>query len=526
MALRVYVIFVLGLFTSAEATAARLFIPMDARQQTNHLKAYGIAFAALKNNKPVYWLLNYKGGSFVMDDTPELETLCTQRGVAFKKISNADYAAITKKIKDAHFNGEIIKLEKAPKIAVYTPLNKEPWDDAVTLALTYAEIPFDKLYVNEVLAGDLDKYDWLHLHHEDFTGQYGKFWAQYRNASWYINDKNSEEAMAASNGFKKVSQMQLAVVKKIRDFVGAGGNMFAMCSATDTYDIALAAEGTDICDTPFDGDKMAANAQSQLNYSKCFAFRDFMLSTNEMEYEYSNIDNTNFRHVLRDSDKFVLAAFPAKFDPGAAMLCQNHTDTIKGFMGQTTAFRKEVIKPGVLVLGDFAKANEARYIHGEYGDGTWTFYGGHDPEDYMHSINNPPTDLSRHPNSPGYRLILNNVLFPAAKKKFIQTVVLGDTASTKPVKKNTDEPARVLTFAERVKITPNPSKDELLISVIPVAGDVNEIKSVVIVTGSGAEVYNRKFSGADHVVVNLNDLPSGMFLIKVNGEFAGKVVKN
>ncbi len=524
MELRLFVIFVLSLCASAGARAGKLFIPMDAHRQTNHLKAYGIAFASLRNNKPVYWLLNYKGGSFVMDDTPDLEALCIQRGVAYKKITNADYAAITKKIKDPHFNGEIIKLEKAPKIAVYTPLNKEPWDDAVTLALTYAEIPFDKLYADEVLAGGLDKYDWLHLHHEDFTGQYGKFWGLYRNASWYINDKSAAEATAARRGFKKVSQMQLAVVKKIRDFVATGGNLFAMCSATDTYDIALAAEGTDICDTPFDGDKMDPKAQSKLDFTKCFAFRDFIISTNPMEYEYSTIDNTNFRHVMKDSDYFRLISFPAKFDPGAAMLCQNHTDTVKGFMGQTTAFRKEVIKPGVLILGDFAKVNEARYIHGEYGDGTWTFYGGHDPEDYQHSINNPPTDLRLHPNSPGYRLILNNVLSPAAKKKFIQTVVLGDTARAKPVKKNDEELAHVQTFAERVKITPNPSKDELLISVVPLPGGINDIKTVVILTGAGAEVYNRKFN-AEQVTVNLNDLPSGMFLIKVNGEFAGKVVK-
>ncbi len=525
IALRLFVIFVLGMLASAGARAGKLFIPMDATRQTNHLKAYGIAFAALRENKPVYWLLNYKGGSFVMDDTRELEALCTQRRVAFKKITTADYDAIKKKIKGPNFNGEIIKLEKAPKIAVYTPPNKEPWDDAVTLALTYAEIPFDKLYADEVLAGGLDKYDWLHLHHEDFTGQYGKFWGQFRHAPWYVNDKNAAESMAAKHGFKKVSQMQLAVVKKIRDFVAAGGNLFAMCSATDTYDIALAAEGTDICDTPFDGDKMAPNAQSKLDYSKCFAFRDFTISTNELEYEYSNIDNTNFRHVLKDSDKFILVSFPAKFDPGAAMLCQNHTDTIKGFMGQTTAFRKEVIKPGVLIMGDFAKVNEARYIHGEYGDGTWTFYGGHDPEDYQHMVGAAPTDLSLHPNSPGYRLILNNVLAPAAKKKLIQTVVLGDTVTAKLVKKIAEEPAHVSTFAERVKITPDPSKEELIISVVPMQGAINEIKAVVILTGASVEVYSRKFSSADHVIVNLNDLPSGMFLVKVNGEYAGKVVK-
>ena len=525
MGIRAVVISLLVVLCASSAQAGKLFIPMDAYKQINHLKAYGIAFATLKNNKPVYWLLNYKGGSFVMDDTPELENICKQRGVYFKKITDADYAAIAKKIADPHFNGEIIKLEKAPKIAVYTPLNKEPWDDAVTLALTYAEIPFDKLYANEVLAGGLDKYDWLHLHHEDFTGQYGKFWGLYRNASWYINDKNAAEAIAAKNGFAKVSQMQLAVVKKIRDFVAAGGNMFAMCSATDTYDIALAAEGVDICDTPFDGDKMTPNASSKLDFSKCFAFRNFTLSTNPYEYEYSNIDNTNFRHYVKDSDYFVLASFPAKFYSAAAMLCQNHTDTIKGFMGQTTAFRKEVIKPGVLIMGEFLKANEARYIHGEYGDGTWTFYGGHDPEDYMHNINTPPTDISKHPNSPGYRLILNNVLAPAAKKKFIPTVVVGNADKTIAPQKKAEDAAAAPTFAERVQIVSNASKEELAISLVALPGGVNEIKNVTILTGAGKEVYNKHFS-AEKVIVNLNDLPSGMFLIKVNGEYAGKVVKN
>ena len=499
---------------------------MDARRQTNHLKAYGIAFATLKDSKPVYWLLNYKGGSFVMEYTRDLESLCAQKGVAYKKISNADYDAIVKKIADARFNGEIIKLEKPPKIAVYTPLNKEPWDDAVTLALTYADIPFDKLYANEVLAGGLDKYDWLHLHHEDFTGQYGKFWGNYRNASWYINDKNAAEATAAKNGFKKVSQMELAVVKKIRDFVAGGGNLFAMCSATDTYDIALAAEGTDICDTPFDGDKIAPNAAAKLDFSRCFAFRNFTVSTNPMEYEYSNIDNTNYRYFVKDSDYFVLATFPAKFYPAAAMLCQNHKDTVRGFMGQTTAFRKGVIKPGVLIMGEFQKANEARYIHGEYGDGTWTFYGGHDPEDYMHNINNPPTDISKHPNSPGYRLILNNVLFPAAKKKFIPTVVVGGADKTLPARKIEEpEEARVPTFAERVQIVSNPSREELSISLVAWLGGPNEIKNVTILTGAGKEVYNRQFHAAN-VTINLAGLPSGMFLVKVNGEYAGKVVKN
>ena len=392
---------------------------MDAEGQANHLKAYGVAYAALKAGMTVDWLLNYKGGSFGIDESESIERMCKLRGVSYELMSDAQYGGILNQVSDPDFNGDIIKLEKAPKIAVYTPPNKEPWDDAVTLVLTYAEIPFDKVYDDEVLKDDLAKYDWLHLHHEDFTGQYGKFWGAYRFASWYQKDQQDAEAMAAKHGFKKVSQLQLAVAKKIRDFVAGGGYMFAMCSATDSYDIARAADGVDICATPFDGDPMDPQAQQKLDFTKCFAFKDFTLITDPMHYEYSNIDNTEPRMatVPKNIDYFTLFTFSAKFDPVPAMLCQDHTTTIKGFMGQTTAFRKEVLKSSVLVMGDFKPANEARYIHGEYGKGTWTFYGGHDPEDYQHMIYDPPTDLSLHPNSPGYRLILNNVLFPAAKKK-------------------------------------------------------------------------------------------------------------
>ncbi len=391
---------------------------MDADNQRNHLKAYGVAYAALKANITIDWLLNYKGGSFCMDDIESIERMCKLRGVSYEVISDAQYTGIINEISNPDFNGDIIKLEKAPKIAVYTPPNKEPWDDAVTLVLTYAEIPFDKVYDDEVLDDNLPKYDWLHLHHEDFTGQYGKFWAQYHNATWYQNDQHSAEVMAAKHGYKKVSQLKLAIAKKIRDFVAGGGYMFAMCSATDTYDIALAAEGVDICDVPFDGDPMDPNAQSKLDYTKSFAFKDFSLVTNPYEYEYSSIDNTiAHRPDLMKVDYFSLFTFSAKFDPVPSMLTQDHTTTIKGFMGQTTAFKKELLKSSVLVMGDNKMMNEARYIHGEFGKGTWTFYGGHDPEDYQHMIYDPPTDLSLHPNSPGYRLILNNVLFPAARKK-------------------------------------------------------------------------------------------------------------
>lgn len=399
------------------ASAAHLFIPMDEATQANHLKAYGIAYNALTEGMEVDWLLNYKGGSFGMMQTESIERLCKLRGVTYEVMSDAQYNGIVAQIADPDFNGDVIKLEKAPKIAVYTPGGKQPWDDAVTLVLTYAEIPYDKIYDDEALNEKLPEYDWLHLHHEDFTGQYGKFWSAYRNAPWYQEDVRNSEAMAAKHGFRKVSSLKLAVAKKIREFVAGGGYLFAMCSATDSYDIALAAQNTDICDVPFDGDPIAANAQQGLDFTQSFAFKDFTLMTSPYEYEFSNIDNTNYRRVPMEVDYFSLFTFSAKFDPVPTMLCQNHTTTIKGFMGQTTSFRKETLKTSVLVMGEYKPTNEARYIHGEYGKGTWTFYGGHDPEDYQHAIGDPPTELSLHPTSPGYRLILNNVLFPAARKK-------------------------------------------------------------------------------------------------------------
>ena len=419
MKLRLLAAAIACILLSLQVQASKLFIPMDPEGQANHLKAYGVAYAALKEGMTLDWLLNYKGGSFCMDDVAPIVRLCKLRGVSYEIISEEKYLGIVTEISNPDFNGDVMKLEKAPKIAVYTPPNKEPWDDAVTMVLTYAEIPFDKVYDDEVLNDDLHKYDWLHLHHEDFTGQYGKFWASFRNTTWYQNDQRSAEAMAAKHGFKKVSQLKLAIAKKIRDFVAGGGFMFAMCSATDTYDIALAADGTDICDVPFDGDGPDPAAQSKLDYKKCFAFKDFSLYTDPIHYEYSTIDATEIHQgrIPMSSDYFSLFTFSAKFDPVPAMLCQNHTTTVKGFMGQTTGYRKEALKSSVLVMGDFKPTNEARYIHGEYGKGTWTFYGGHDPEDYQHNIGDPPTELSLHPSSPGYRLILNNVLFPAAKKK-------------------------------------------------------------------------------------------------------------
>ena len=396
--------------------ASYILIPMDQSQQ-NHLKAYGIAYWILKNDIEVEWLLNYRGGSFMIKQLPAIEKECQIRGVSFNVIADVQAASILDEMSPPEVNMDVVKLEKAPKMAVYSPKGKLPWDDAVTLVLKFAEIPYEVVYDEEIIAGKLPLYDWLHLHHEDFTGQYGRFYAQYRNAPWYQEQVRSDEAMAHKLGFNKVSMMKLAVAKSIRDFTAGGGFLFAMCSGTDSYDIALAAEGLDICESMFDGDGTTPDYNSKLDYNKCFAFRNFKLSTNPMEYEFSDIDMTTKRQVPRNEDVFVLFDFSAKWDVVPTMLCQNHEQVIKGFMGQTTSFSKALIKPEVLVMGENKAAREARYIHGEFGKGTWTFYGGHDPEDYQHMVGDPPTDLSLHPNSPGYRLILNNVLFPAAKKK-------------------------------------------------------------------------------------------------------------
>ncbi|HEX5003585.1 MAG TPA: asparagine synthetase B [Bacteroidia bacterium] len=397
--------------------ASQLLIPMDETQK-NHLKAYGIAYWELSvQGLEVEWLLNYRGGSFMFIYSKSLEKECTIRGVSYQVIADVQAEQIRAEIADPGVNMEIVKLEKAPKIAVYSPKNKLPWDDAVTLAMTYAEIPYDVIYDEEIIQGKLPLYDWLHLHHEDFTGQYGKFYAMYRNAAWYQEQVRTMETMAHNLGFSKVSQLKLAVAEKIRDFTAGGGFLFTMCSGTDSYDIALAAAGLDICEKMYDGDGTTPDYNSKLDYSQCFAFQNFKLSTNPMEYEFSNIDIKQPRRVPRDQDFFTLFDFSAKWDIVPTMLCQDHEQVIMGFMGQTTAFNKDVIKPNVIIMGENKAANEAKYIHGEYGKGTWTFYGGHDPEDYQHLVGDPPTDLSLHPNSPGYRLILNNVLFPAARKK-------------------------------------------------------------------------------------------------------------
>ena len=406
---------------SLSAKASFVLIPMDAETQQNHLKAYGITYWALDKQYQVSWLLNYRGGSFLLPDAPEIRKECQIRGVSFEVLSDATANGILEEISAPSQNMETVVLEKAPKIAVYTPKGKQPWDDAVTLVLTYAEIPFTEIYDEEVLNDALLLYDWLHLHHEDFTGQYGKFFGAYRNAPWYIEQKKDAEALAAKLGFSKVSQAKMAVADKIRNYVIGGGFMFAMCSATDSFDIALSAEGVDICEPMFDGDESDANYQTKIDYSNTFAFKDYVLERNPMQYEFSDIDMTLKRKILPDVDYFTLMEYSAKWDPIPTMLCQNHTQLVKGFMGQTTAFDVNMIKSNVLIMGENKQNGEARYIHGTKGKGMFTYYGGHDPEDYQHRVGDAHTVLDLHPNSPGYRLILNNVLFPAARKKKLKT---------------------------------------------------------------------------------------------------------
>lgn len=407
-----------------------ILLPMDDKQ-TNHMKAYGITYKVLELKNEAWWLLNYRGGSFAFTYSDIFKRECITRGVSFEIVPEAKFQKILTEIANPEVNMEAMKLEVAPKVAVYSPKTNErgediqPWDDAVTLVLTYAEIPYDVVYDDEVLALKLLDYDWLHLHHEDFTGQYGRFYSSYSNTQWYREYVKTAEDAAKRNGFAKVSQMKLAVAKRIQEFVAGGGFMFAMCSATDSYDIALAAEGVDICDFMYDGDPADPNAQQKLDFNKTFAFKDFQLVKDPYQYEFSTIDASPVTQPMRsirdDQDYFSLFEFSAKWDPVPTMLTQCHTRTVKGFMGQSTAFRKNFIKSHVLILGENKAGNEARYIHGTFQKGFFSFYGGHDPEDYRHFVQDPPTDLNLHPTSPGYRLILNNILFPAAKKKHRKT---------------------------------------------------------------------------------------------------------
>ncbi len=414
---KIVIVMIITLALALPALAQVTLIPMD-QTQANHLKAYGVAFKALKMSMNVEWFLNYRGGSFAFDSDDELSSLCLIQGVTTEEITSADLSDIYRTI-DVE-NMERVLLEKAPAIAVYSPSNVEPWDDAVTLALEYADIEYDMIWDEEVLTGALEEYDWLHLHHEDFTGQYGKFYASFRNQLWYRQEVETNETMARKFGFHKVSHMKLEVAKTIKDYIRRGGFIFAMCSACETIDIALSAEGVDICPREFDGDPTDPGAQGLLDYSNALAFENFRITLDPLLYRHSDIDTYPDRMIRFPSatdDIFYLFEFSAKFDPVPTMLVQNHVGVVKGFMGQNTAFRKSLLKKYVTVLGEVEGYDEVRYIHGNFGRGTFTFLSGHDPEDYQHMVGDPPTDLSIHKNSPGYRLILNNVLFPAAKKK-------------------------------------------------------------------------------------------------------------
>lgn len=417
VAMKKFFLFLLSFLSFTFAQASYLLVPMDADTQREHLKAYGITYWSLDQGQKVKWLLNYRGGSFLLPDTQDTRRECTIRGVTYEVLSDGATAQILSEIESPSQNMEAVILEKAPKIAVYTPDSKVPWDDAVTMVLTYAEIPYTTIYDEEVLSDQLILYDWLHLHHEDFTGQFGKFYGAYRAAPWYIEEKKSAENRATKLGYSKVSEEKRDVALKIRDYVVGGGFMFAMCSATDSFDIALAAEGVDICEPMFDGDPSEASYGEKIDFKKTFAFKNFSLERSPTVYEFSSIDMTRKRKVPLTTDYFTLKDYSAKWDPIPTMLCQNHTALVKGFMGQTTSYDSQTIKSNVLVMGENLTNGEARYIHGIEGKGFFTFYGGHDPEDYQHRVGDPKTELELHPNSPGYRLILNNVLFPAARKK-------------------------------------------------------------------------------------------------------------
>ena len=407
----------LALTISAPLRGQDVLIPMD-NAQGDHLKAYGVAYWALQKGQTIEWLLNYRGGSFLLSDFPELSNELLLRNVSYAPLQGSETATLLASVESEATNTAIVRLEKPPRIAVYAPEQTLPWDDAVLLALTYAEVPYEMLYDDDVLSGQLQHFDWLHLHHEDFTGQYGKFY-QYRNMPWYIQQQREAENAARRHGFRKVSHLKLLVAQTIRQYVLEGGFLFAMCSGTDTYDIALAALDTDIVPAEYDGDPVDPTALSQLEYSQTFAFTDFRPSFNASEYEHSDIDTGPPPPQLQNPalDYFTLFEFSAKWDPVPTMLTQNHVATVKGFIGQTTAFRKRFIKPGVVILAEAPLRDEVKYLHGSFGEGTFTYYAGHDPEDYQHYVGDPPTDLSLHPNSPGYRLILNNILFPAARKK-------------------------------------------------------------------------------------------------------------
>lgn len=393
-----------------------LLLPMD-KAQPDHLRAYGLVFWILGKQQKVEWLLNVRGGSFVLPDSDAVRGQARLMGVGFENLTTAGRERIVAEMETK--NQDLVLLEKTPRIAVYTPPGKDPWDDAVTLVLDYAEVPFDKIWDKEVLTGRIFEYDWVHLHHEDFTGQFGKFYASFHDAPWYRQQVEEFKLAAKESGHPTVQAHKGAVARVLREYVAQGGFLFAMCSATDTLDIALAAEGIDIVPEQIDGTPIDPQAQAKLDYSKCLAFEGFELQSNAYVYEYSDIDvsdyNQNQAHPERED--FVLVEYSAKFDPVEAMLTQNHVNEVTGFFGQTTSFLKKVVKPYVRVLGDIPGQGRSKYVHGNLGKGFFTFLGGHDPEDFSHAVGDPPTDLALHKQSPGYRLILNNILFPAARQK-------------------------------------------------------------------------------------------------------------
>lgn len=416
-------VFVLALvcavFARAQDTGGFIMIPMDAAQ-TDHLRAYGVAYWCLQQGLKVEWLLNYRGGAFIAPDTKLLQVQSRLLGVSIEIIGPDTREEILRVMDKGNY--EVVMLEKPPKVAIYTPPDKRPWDDAVTLAMTYAKLPYDTLWDKEVLQGKMAEYDWVHLHHEDFSGQYGKFYATFHNAAWYQDQVKLYMQQAREAGFAKVQQQKCEVARQIRTYVANGGFLFAMCSATDSIDLALAADGIDIVPPEIDGDGQDPGMESKLDFTKTFAFGNFTIIPSAFVYEFTNIDISNYQNVSQpELEDFTLFEFSAKIDPVEAMLTQCHTNEIKGFFGQTTSFNKDTIKKGVRVLAECPGQNRAKYIHGNLGKGTWTFYGGHDPEDFSHAVGDPPTDLSLHKNSPGYRLILNNILFPAAKKKKLKT---------------------------------------------------------------------------------------------------------
>jgi len=395
---------------------SKILINMDLNQ-TDHLKAYGITYRSLTKGYKADWLLNYRGGSFLIDYSDELAGECRLNNVSFETMTLSQATEIYSFVQSEENNMDVVRLEKAPKVAVYVPPGFQPWDDAVTLALEYAQVPYDKIWNDEILKGDLDNYDWLHLHHEDFTGQYGKFYASFANAQWYVDQQLLYEQNAKKNGFKKVSEMLRSVAIDIKNYVGKGGFLFAMCSATDSYDIALSAVNVDICEQMYDGDAADPNAQQKINFDNTLAFTNFKLEMNPYVYEYSDIDIQPIEVGNFENDYFTLFEFSAKYDPVPTMLTQSHANILRGFMGQTSMFRRSTIKNSITILAERKGTDQVKYIHGNFGRGTFTFYGGHDPEDYQHAVGDPPTDLSLYKNSSGYRLILNNILFPAATKK-------------------------------------------------------------------------------------------------------------